>query len=342
MASYLIAANYHSVQLSEDWEESRKTYGLKSAPEFPKNVVLGFRAIFWEAFTGVHHRPAAGVLTLLGKTWRLSQMAVLKSTGAGGRLGMPDDDNVVILAMLIESDEVEKNYNLNKALSDADMNEQKFVAEIVKGLADDAGLEWLATLRHERDFPGRYILPYKPDYGRSVEMLALYGFHYFGQLLFWQISRDQVNIELSDDLFEIERNGADLLSLRKRIINMDRLFLTSSISNHAALRALSKDCKAQQRIQERFERLPELNERIEKYFEIVTQLAVQRDQRFLNAIVSIIAILGLPVSLISMMLAMSTTAQIITKPLDVFGVSGGFVAFPWPVRWERFPCWPPC
>ncbi|WP_428150732.1 hypothetical protein [Brevundimonas sp.] len=316
MVAYLISANYHTVQMAPEWRDSAAAY---DPLVFPQNVVLGFRAIFWKAFTAVHHRPATGELQLVGRTWKLRRLAVLESRHARKRLGIAEDDTVIILSMLIESEGAPENFSLNTELFKAGINEQGFVASVVNGLADDPGLEWLSTLKHNRDFPGRYILQHDKAYGDDVETLSMFSFYYLGLLMFWQIARDQVEISLSGDILEMEKNGDDLLLLRKRIINLDRLFLSSSVSNHPGIRQLSKDCRDKQKLEKRFLRLPELNDRIEKYFEIVSQLSTQREQRMLNVIVFIIAILGLPVSVMSMMLAMTTRAQVLAEPDKLFG-----------------------
>ena len=318
MVSFLVAANYHRVDLPEDWKASRAQFEPFA---FPEGVVLGFRAIFWKAFTAVHSGPVSGELMLADHRWRLKEMVVLESRDARSRLGLSDDD-LVFVVMRIECDGAPADYDLNAAIFRARMNEQAFVGAIIAGLSDDPGLQWLNTLKHDREFPGRYILRHKPEYGTGVEVLAMFAFHYFGLLIFWQVARDQVEITLSPDPLSMERNGADLLSLRQRIINLDRLFLTSSVSNHPELRALSRDCRERQKIEKRFLRLPELNERIEKYFEIVSQFAVQREQRMLNAVVLVIALLGLPISVMSMMLAMSTQAEVVVRPDRLFGALG--------------------
>ena len=315
MVSFLVAANYHKVSLPEDWKAS----GAQFDPlAFPAGVVLGFRAIFWKAFTAVYSRPVEGQLMLAGNTWSLKALVLLESRDACSRLGL-GDDNLVVAALRIECDALPAEYDLNGAIFAAGMNEQAFLAAVVAGLADDPGLHWLNSLKHERDLPGRYIFRHDPGYGTGAETLAMFAFHYLGLLIFWQVARDQVEIALSSDPLMMERSSADLLSLRKRIINLDRLFLTSSVSNHPELGPLSKACRERLQIERRFLRLPELNERIEKYFEIVGQFAVQREQRMLNAIVLVIALLGLPVSVMSMMLAMSTQAEVVVRPDRLFG-----------------------
>lgn len=315
MVSFLVAANYHRVDLPDDW----KTAEAQFRPlEFPAGVVLGFRAIFWKAFTAVHSRSVSGELVLVGHRWLLREMVILESREARRRLGLNDDD-LVFVAMRIDCEGAPADYDLNAAIFRAGMNEQAFVAAIIAGLSGQPGLHWFNTLKHDRDFPGRYILKHKEGYGTGPDVLAMLAFHYFGLLILWQVARDQIDITLSPDRLSMDRNGADLLALRERIINLDRLFLTSSISNHPQLRALSRDCRERQNIRERFTRLPELNERIEKYFEIVGQFAVQREQRMLNAIVLVIALLGLPVSVMSMMLAMSTQAEVVVRPDRLFG-----------------------
>lgn len=323
MVSYLVATNYHTVRLPPNWTSSAAGFDWR---DFPRNVVLGFRAIFWRVFTAVYHREVEGQLTLAGRDWRLRSLAILESKGAGERLGLPDDDTVLVVSMLIEIDASAAEVNLASEIQKAGLNEQQFVDLVIAGLADDPGLEWLGTLKHERNFPGRFILKHKPAYGKTVDTLAMFAFHYFGLLLYWQIARDQVLIDLSNDPSKIGRNGAALLTLRKRIINLDRFFLSASLSNHSGVKALARDAKSGQKIRERFRRLPEINERIEKYFEIAAQLSAQRDQRLLNVIVFLIAILGLPVSVMSMMLAISSQAEILVVPDKLIG-AGNVQAF---------------
>ena len=105
----------------------------------------------------------------------------------------------------------------------------------------------------------------------------------------------------------------DVLRIRGRIINLDRYFLTKNISNEREVLAVAKDIRKSFALVEKQSRFLPLADAMEKHILTASQIRADINSRRLNAIVLISAVVALPLSLMSMLLAYNPDAVPILK-----------------------------
>jgi hypothetical protein len=92
---------------------------------------------------------------------------------------------------------------------------------------------------------------------------------------------------------------------------VQRYFLTKNISNAKYTEALAKKIRTELEIETKMDGFLSLNESIEQLLNTTDQLRADRKATILNVIVFVIAATGLPISLMSMLLAINDQTIVI-------------------------------
>lgn len=317
MARFFIGSNFHS---ASNLHAATADPAANDPLASPPNVVLGFRTIFWSVFTRVLEvaKPSEPI-DWFEKKWRIESIFIFESAQADDRLGTEDENHLILVIEIIPVDGGDQ-LNLNDEMFRRGLTEQQFVRDLVQAitLVDKTGV--LASLTHDRDLPARFYFSTAGNLGNRLQANALFAFKFFCQLLLWQIEREQISQRITDDIAELGPSMEKLLTIRKKLINIERLFFTRSISNNREAKLLVHQLRERLQLNAKFTRLPAINESLERYYDLRSQLELQRQSESLNHTALAIAGLGLPISVMSMLLAIDLKAPVLTSPDSLFSV----------------------
>lgn len=325
MTRIVLGSNFHHADLSK----VARTWTASLSEPVPASVTLGFRGVFWKVFSAIHELELSeGTIELYGQPWRISRLLALESADATARLGFSDNRNIFLVAML-ETEDPSADIDLNATMFAHRDSEQQLVHRVLDRAAELDASGAIASRSHARALPGRFLFQPETEVQDVDLVLSIAAFYFYALLMLWQLEREQVDQALDTPDDELEHATRQLLRQREKIINVTRLFFTTNVSNKREVQRTRKAIMERFRLEPRFARLPAINESIEKYYEIRTQAMLQRQSEQLNRIALVMAFLGLPISVISMLLAIDTRAEILQRPVRILSSPEvqGFLAF---------------
>jgi len=317
VARYVLGANFHKADLSG----ASRRWSDEDGPAFPPDVTLGYRGVYWAVFTAVYEfKLADSQIRLHDREWRVLKLMAFESDHATTRLGFTDNRNifvVFILETLNADEQVDLNDEMFARIEGGVGAEQQFVKEAMQALNAIAPKGLIASLVHDRDLPARFLLKLEEDIRDDTLVPAIVTFYFYALLMLWQLEREQVVVPLDTPDDELSGATKMLLRQRQKIINMSRLFFTTNVSNNVEAQRARKQAMQRFNLVKRFDRLPPINDSIERYYEVRTQALLQKQSEQLNRIAFVIALLGLPISVMSMLLSIDTRAQILNEPMGI-------------------------
>lgn len=286
-------------------DESRKL--------FPAAVVTGFRQIYWQVFDRVIDLrvPAGARLQLDDRLWDVRGVSVFVSDDGAQAMGASFARYVFVVTELVHPADGDSVVELGEI--GPQRSEQQLVREVFGQLADLAGLAWLADLRHQYELPPLLTLQrVEASPPLRLTRCGLFAFWTFQRLLTWQLDRALAELDLRSDR-AYDESMLDVLHIKQLSVNVHRYFMTQSISNNRALQDFVRQIRQRYQLQAQFARVPEVNAQIEEFLTLRSQLESNAKSTRLNRIVAITAIAGLPISLASMLLALTPDARFVKE-----------------------------
>ncbi|MFY0638921.1 hypothetical protein [Maricaulis maris] len=302
---FYVATNFHSGRIPEHLDELTPAFTNMT---FPGNVTLGFRGLFWTAFTRLFRQTflARPEVEFAGLNWRISSVCLFEVYSERFPV-LEDRQTRYILLVAAKPDRDISVKELNAHTFAQGMNEQAFIKGFFQNLATCPSLDWLDTFKHDRDFPARIQFTFRGRLELQDTGSALAGFYFLAQLLIWQAQREIAQIDVSLVRSSAQPSIRNALSARQKLIEIERLFLTKNISNDSSLKAFASNARKRLRLRMSFDGLMQLNEAIERFHLSASALRQERQTRRLTLIATAVAILGIPISFVSMMMAISDT-----------------------------------
>lgn len=319
MARYVLGSNFHQANLTG----AARSWSSADMATFPPAVTLGFRGVFWSVFTGVHEfEVKEEPILIYDRPCRILKLLALESADATTRLGFSDPRNVFVVFILETLDPTEE-VDLNDEMFTRDGAsigvEQQFVQQALNSLRPVTPDEFVPSLVHHRNLPARFIFALDQAVRNESLTASIVAFYFYALLMLWQVEREQVHLPLDTPEDELASATRMLLRQRQKIINVTRLFFTTNVTNNPETQRVRKQVMTRFGLERRFSRLPPIIESIERYYEVRTQALLQHQSEKLNRIAMAIALLGLPISVISMLLAIDTRAEIVNQPVHILG-----------------------
>jgi hypothetical protein len=314
---FYIASNFHDAEVPDSIDElNPQVTGMR----FPDKVTLGFRGLFWRAFDRLYRQPIMSrpEIEFLGLKWRISSVYLLEV--AAHRFPVLNDRQTrfILLVAAQPDTEITSEQLVDHAFASG-FDEQAFSRGFLDALAKVTEMNWISTLSHDRQFPGRNQFTFDGRVERPDTASALTGFYFLAQLLIWQSQREIAQLDISLGSAQKRKSIRNALSTRQKVIEIERLFLTKNITNDTSLKAFALRIRKHLRLRTSFDGLLPLNEAIERFHLSASALRQERQAHRLTLIATALAVVGIPISFVSMMMAVSDKS---------FVVEQGFAAIP--------------
>jgi hypothetical protein len=288
--------------------------------ETPRKVTLGFRNIFWETFSEILEVDQFNLeIEWLSEKWTLRSIWIGISVDVELTYSLDDKRNVFVFFELVSATGRDSSY-INRATFSLGLNEQTSMAALFEEICKFGKCNSLLdSLSHDRDFPGRFIHTPKHEVTESVDFVCILLFYSYSLLFIWQINRFQAAIKINAETHEALHQLSEVLRVRASIINVERYFLTTNVTNDPALKQNARDLRSSFALREKFDGYLALNESIEKYIATASQLASERRSRRVTYFVFLFALVSVPLALVQALLSYNGSAlfvqQGILKPL---------------------------
>jgi hypothetical protein len=309
----LIGTNFHSCG---DGFVTQQYDRRRHAQSFPENVTLGFKSNFWRAFSSLsEHKTDQLIFSWLGRNWELHSLWVAESKDLEFSTYLDERTNyiLVFLLKLLTDDDPSLVRQLH---FEHGLNEQGAVEDLLNQIGENPFFAFLHNFRHKRGLNALFTWssPEKTmlDAGISTT-IAFFSFYSFAMLITWNIARKITYINLSESHGHFQENIQSVLRLRGRIINLDRYFSTKNIFNYNAVTKVSRDIANSFSLSEKKSDFLPMIEAMERHVLTAAQLRTDKHSQMLNVIAFVATAIGLPLSLMSMLLAFDPSVAPIIK-----------------------------
>lgn len=304
----LVGSNFHTSERRSPTAEYTKERDDKT---FPFDVTLGFRGSFWRVFSSVIQYDHSDFdLVWLGRNWRYREMWVCESRETDLASYLDDPVNVFVLFMLEPLGD-QPYEDIRSVMFRLGLDEQKAVDQLISALTGHSIGMYMKTFKHVRDKNALFSWTTFSDDVPHATIVSFVAFYSFALLMTWRIHRDQMMIDLHIDQKEFQQQIRTALHIRTQIINVKRFFMTKNISNNPAVQRIAGSCLQKFSIGRKLEGFLELNESIERHLTTAAQLRADAKSTMLNITAFLIAAIGLPISIISMLVALNSNAEVI-------------------------------
>lgn len=296
--------------------------------ELPRKVTLGFRQVFWKVFSRLVEvgRPDAEI-EWLGAKWTLRSIWLADSNDVDMSVSLYDKRNMFVFFELRPHEAHPSDFIQARTFA-LGLNEQSSIRALLEAVcALEPYRPFLRSLGHARDFPGRFLHSVRAPLTNVPDFVCILAFYSYCLLFIWQIGRYQEAIEIDDRSEESVHHLSEVLKVRASIINVERRFLTTNVTNDPELKAASQALRRNFGLRDKFIRFLELNESIEKYIATASQIAGERRSRRINYLIFLFTIVSIPLALIQALLSYNAN--------NVF-VADGFLASLFSVTFGQF------
>lgn len=309
----LVGTNFHN---AEERQATSRYTRSKNNKDFPENVTLGFRSNFWRVFSSLTEYDNEDFeFKWLNRRWTFVSLWVVESNGVDFSAYLDEKHNVIVIFVLKLLDDEDPRL-LRQWHFQLRMSEQDALQELFQCFRERSFFGFLSTFRHKLNLNALFTwsTPDQMPIGTPLSnVIALFAFYSFAMLVIWNIARELTYINISKDQRYFRQTLDDVLDIRGRIINLDRYFLTKNISNDCEVSKVARDMKGRFELTAKQSNFMPLIEAMERHIVTASQIRADINSRRLNTIVLIVAVVGLPLSLMSMLLAFNPDAVPILK-----------------------------
>jgi hypothetical protein len=302
-----VGSNYHS------YLERRplSTQNVRSSRDhFPNAVTLGYRDVFWRVFSEVaQHFDQEVDIAWLGVDWTLSSIWVVESREvAFAKDGADPSDVLLVLCLRPRHGAMP---NVRELAFSQGLTEQQAVAALLAACSNPSTDTFLASFRHSRQMNALFLWTSAPSRTPVATSVALFCFYSFALLMIWKVGREQAAIQLTPGSHAYRQQLTALIRLRSLIIDIERLLLTRNISNDPEVVRLAASLRDQFQLRQKLNDLLPMNEAIQRHLDSLAQLRADEKSAVLNLVAFVIAAVGLPVAVMSMLLALNEAAPVV-------------------------------
>lgn len=145
-----------------------------------------------------------------------------------------------------------------------------------------------------------------------------WAFYYYAYMLFLRVDRAQVDMDVRADSDYRDHWVQSLMQQRKRIININRYFLTPDRTQNLEIRKLLTHLSEKYQFEKRMNRIKDVQENLEIYFESIHQINQEKKGRTISASVMALTFLGLPFGLMGLVFDSSSESLLISNPSEIF------------------------
>ena len=315
---FYLASNFHEF----DPPKHAKVITAESSDySFPENVTLGLRGTFWNVFEAVISPEVTPFeIELLGYKWTVDNLIVLDVRE--DRFPLVDGKQTRYVCLFEVHSDLPESKTIDTLSVEQKLSEQQFVKQLFTAIRSVDGYEWLSSLKHERGLPARFQEEFKGNIDLAETAAALAGFFFLGNLLLWQSQREHSNLDLSEAGRSYRRNVSKLLETRRKLINIERWILTKNISNDPQIKQFAREIKGSLGLVRKYDGLLPLNESIEGHYVSASTLRQERYTKRISTLATVFALIGIPISFLSMLLALSTTSPVVENGPSLFANIG--------------------
>jgi hypothetical protein len=321
-AFVFVGSNFHTFAPARSLERYEVSTARKT---FPSNVTLGFRDNFWRVFSRLEaYDSEPRRLHWLGRDWELDSLWVAESRNVAFAQNLDDPVNIFLVFVLEPRSPVDRP--IRDLIFDRGLDEQSAVAELTATLADTPHASFIASFRHTRTLNALFTWDTPQVRVLTSVLVAFFCFYSFALLMIWKVTREQTQIPLVPKPHEFRKQLQAVLKLRTHIINIEQHLLTHNVSNDPAVKIAAKSMRERFGLRFKLQNLLPLNEAIQRHLDVTAQLRDEQNRTIVSAVAAFFAFVGMPISLMSMLLAMNESVPIIKEGM-FYIAKGTFLYF---------------
>lgn len=305
-----VGTNFHT---SESRINSMSFTRKETKHTFPRNVTLGFRNNFWRVFSRIEQYDKPDVsFEWLGRKWCFYEFWVATSDDIEFAAYLDNPSNIFVIFVLKPVDQ-EQYTHIRSLAFNRNISEQQAIGELLASLPDQNIRKFLSTFSHSLGLNALFSWSGNFNSEKIDVAVPLFAFYTFCLLMTWKIGRDQTKISLKIENKHFRRQMVSILKLRSQIINVERYFLTKNISNDDEVKRIAASIKKRFQLEGKMRGFLPMNEAMERHLSTASQLRADDKISTLNLTAFVIAAIGLPISTVSMVLAVGVDSDVIKE-----------------------------
>ena len=301
--------------LTEPNQKNKKEHGFYT---FPEQTTFGFRQILRRVFCNGFYWKSPDINIVIDSVeFSIKSLSFFASTRE--ELDRMDKDDLMI-AISIDHNEINslhtnspnkknKSFNIVKDLTtnfnnkdETGKNANCFFKEVLGFNLD----EIFNKVRTEK-YDIKYIeSTYNEEY--DISYSTIFCFYYYAFILQYRLERMQVEADVSGENF-----NQNLIKQKTFLLNLNRFFLTTNRSENKDIKSIANKVKEQFDLEKKIA----IRSKNIQLFEdlVVRKISAIDDHRgkVLNRSMTIVTFLGMPLILISTLMALNPTAKVVTE-----------------------------
>ena len=319
-----VGTNFHCTE--HRWGTKRYMRSA-DAQTFPTNVTLGFRKNFWRVFSSLSEYDTEDFdFEWLGQPWRFRSFWLSDSNNVDFSAYIEDEQNVFLIFVIESLREVEVG-SIRQLIFAQGLDEQSALKHLFDCFRDQPFYGLFSVTRHKDNLNALFLWSTSQMTTTLPNAIAMFSFFSFGLLMTWQIARDVTDINLSIEQRYFQQNLEKILRIRGKTINLERYFLTKNISNDHNIKLVASQIKERFQLEKKQERFLVLIQAMEQHVLTAGQLQADKYSRRLNNFVLTLTMVGLPLSLMSMLVAFDPAQNAIFQKGHVILLSRSSLLF---------------
>ncbi len=290
--------------------------------DFPFEFTMGFRQIFWKVFNRVRVYDAEITFSLFAQQITISKIILVESDTHTDITYTEGHGYFIILYVTLESEAPRSIKSwVNLEMTALKMSEAMFSNQLFEAISPSLGANLLHHYGHKNpDLLG--VTFYDTDLHQNMPevtepMMLLTGLYHYGKVIFWRITRDQIDLEISK--FRNTKSGFEKIGkLKLRLLNMKRFFSMKNVSNNPYISEYNRKISDKLRLGDLFNTTNDVQGAISESLDHLDKFSNYNTSKNVRRLLNITTFVALPFSVISCVMAINLSSIAVNNTRELF------------------------